>query len=111
MCIRDRYNTTITNGQVSNFGSNNLTFNKNKFSAYLNYSFNNDNKVFVDDAYQELENYDYVLHSKTIASRRVNYFSLSSNYEINDQQNIGLDFSYTNIYNNTPGEIEQNFYN
>ncbi|UZT99975.1 outer membrane beta-barrel protein [Chryseobacterium fluminis] len=105
------YNTTVANKQVSNFGSNNLTYNKNKFSTILNYSFNHDNKILKDDAFQELENYNYNLLSTTLASRKVNYFGISSNYEINDNQNIGIDFSYTNIYNDVPGTVEQTFFN
>lgn len=105
------YNTTVVNRQVSNFGSNNLTYNKNKFSTILNYSFNHDNKILKDNAFQELENYNYNLLSTTLASRKVNYFGISSNYEINDNQNIGVDFSYTNIYNNVPGMVKQTFFN
>ena len=105
------YNTTISNKKISNFGSNNIVYNSGKFSTNFNYSFNAENNNFFDNSYQEMKSYNYHLNNETDASRRVNYFGVSSNYNINETKSIGFEIGYTDVNINTPSIGRHIFYN
>lgn len=105
------YNTTVSNKKVSSFGSNNIVYNRGRFSTKFNYSFNAENNRFFDNSYQEMKNYNYYSNNETDASRRVNYFGISSNYNINENKNIGFEIGYTDVSLNTPSTGQYIFSN
>jgi hypothetical protein len=103
--------TTIIKNEISSFGTNNLKYNKNKFSTNFNYSYNLDNNVLIDNTYQELQQYNYNLFNHQNPKRRVNYLSSSSNYELNENENFGFETSITKVNSTNISNLFQEFYN
>lgn len=103
-------NTTIADEMVSNNGAGALSYNKGKFSTRMNYSFNHENKLLKEYEFQEMMDYDYTLEDKRVASWKGNYIGISSDVEIGEHQNIGVDVGYTNSYKEISGDVYQILY-